>query len=427
MVSMLYPALLQIVLAGGGGLQDAQTAAPPQQAVEEGYEAKLQRARSMATSGDEAQRAQALQLYAEMLEKAPGNSDVLLARGRLNAWMRNYPAAETDLLSVTHAKPEYADAWSALGDLYVWSDRPGLAVDAYGHWVKLAPNAPEPLLARGRALRSVGELVAGRADFARARALGANEAQVADLVSSTLPQLALPEALKDDGYRWSLRADFDHTSFSGGRDAWLDGGMAIRRKFERGSVGLEWLQANHFNRNGSAWALDSYVSLWSRAYANVRYLRGTSQGLFPRYSWRTEVFQGVGSGWELSASIDHLRFSSDTEFYGVGVGRYVGNWYLRYKLQHVPGVGSGSWSHRGVVRNYYRGNADDYFEVRAGTGRSTDLDHSGALIRNSNASFGVSWVRYFRPDWGVKIGAGYADDAGSFNERQLSLSLYHRW
>lgn len=428
-MSLLYPAVLHAaLLASGADPALLQDPAAPQDAPVENYEARLQRARALATSGDSAQREQAIAMYGEMLQASPGNSDVLLARGRTFAWMGRYAEAEADLLAVTAAKPGYADAWSALGDLYLWSDRPRQAAEAYGRWVELAPTtAPEPLIARGRAYRAAGDMAAARADFGAAGARGADPAEVASLNDSTVPRLAVPDALLADGYTWSLRAGVDRTSFSGGRTSWTDSGLTLRHKFERGSLGLEMLNADHFGRSDSAWALDGYLSLWARAYANVRYQDGPSSGILPRYSWRVELFQGVGSGWELSASIDHLRFSSDTEFYGVGVGRYVGNWYLRYKLQHVPGVSSGSWSHRVVVRNYYKGNADDYFEFSGSSGRSSDLDRSGALVRNSNASLGVSWTHYFRQDWGVKVGVGYSDDADGFDERQLSFSLYRRW
>lgn len=428
-MSLLYPAVLQAaLLAGGADPALLQDPAAPQDAAVESYDTRLQRARALATAGDPAQREQALAMYAAMLQESPGNSDVLLARGRTLAWAGRYAEAEADLLAVTGTKPGYADAWSALGDLYLWSDRPQEAAEAYGHWVALAPtSAPEPLIARGRAYRAAGRMAEARADFTAAGARGADPVQVDSLNDSTAPRMAVPDALLADGYTWSLRAGVDRTLFSGGREGWNDANLTLRRKFERGSLGLEVLQADHFGRRDSAWALDGYVSLWARAYANVRYQHGPSSGILPRHSWRTELFQGVGSGWELSASIDHLRFSSDTEFYGVGVGRYVGNWYLRYKLQHVPGVSSGSWSHRVVVRNYYRGNADDYFEVSGSSGRSSDLDRSGALVRNSNASLGVSWTHYFRPDWGFKVGVGTSDDADGFDERQLSLSLYRRW
>lgn len=425
---LLFAALQTALLAGSGGIATIPDAPGVQDAAPaQGYEARLLQARDLATSGDPGQREQAITLYGAMLQASPDNSDVLLARGRTYAWMGRYTEAEADLRAVTGRKADYADAWSALGDMYLWSDRPKLAADAYTHWVVLAPDAPAPLIARGRAWRAAGDMGAARADFTAAGGLGAEAAQVASLNESTVLRLAAADAFLTDGYRWSLRAGIDHTAFSGGRDAWNDSNVSLRRKFERGSLALEWLRADHFNRSSNAWALDGYASLWSRAYANLRYQQGPRGGLMANQAWRAELFQGVGSGWELSASIDHLRFSSDTEFYGIGVGRYVGNWYLRYKLQHVPGVSSGSWSQRAVVRNYYRGNADDYLELSAGHGRSMDLDRYGALVRNSNASLGVNWVRYVRQDWGFKLGVGYADDAGGFNEQQLSLALYRRW
>ena len=154
-MSLLYPAVLHAaLLASGADLARLQDPAAPQDAPTENYEARLQRARALATSGDAAQREQAIAMYGGMLQASPGNSDVLLARGRTFAWMGRYAEAEADLRAVTATKPGYADAWSALGDLYLWSDRPRQAAEAYGRWVELAPTtAPEPLIARGRAPR----------------------------------------------------------------------------------------------------------------------------------------------------------------------------------------------------------------------------------------------------------------------------------
>lgn len=430
MSQSIYPLLQALALAAAGfvgSMQAHAQDAASQGSPVESHETPLARARVLATSGDPAQREQAIGMYSTMLETSPENSDVLLARGRTYAWMSRYAEAEADLLAVTGKSPAYADAWSALGDMYLWSERPELAVAAYTHWLELAPDDPAAALARGRAHRAAGNAEAARADFAAARVRGAADEDVRRLQASTVPQFAMPDAIISDAYRWSLRAGIANSAFNGSRADWNDADFSLRRKFERGSLALEWIGADRFGRSNSAWALDGYASLWSRAYANMRYQRGPSDGILPRDAWRVEVFQGVGRGWELSASIDHLRFDSDTEFYGVGVGRYVGNWYMRYKLQHVPGAGSGSWSHRAVVRNYYRGDADSYLEFNASNGRSADLDRGGGVVRNSNAALGIAWSHYFHPQWGFKLGAGYSDDADGFDERRLSFALYHRW
>jgi hypothetical protein len=79
-----------------------------------------------------------------------------------------------------------------------------------------------------------------------------------------------------------------------------------------------------------------------------------------------------------------------------------------------------------VVRNYYRGNADDFIGFNFGNGQIADLDRVGVPIRSTGVGAGVTWVRYLRNDWGFRVAAGY-DEFGGFVERLLSLSLYRRW
>ncbi|GLQ98249.1 YaiO family outer membrane beta-barrel protein [Dyella mobilis] len=395
----------------------AQTAAP------DSLTAQMVQIRQLATSG---QRQQAIQAYTALLAQHPGNGDLLLARGRTYAWDGQYTAAESDIRQVVQHSPDYADAWSALGDTYRWAGDSRQAVDAYSHWVALAPRDPNAYIARGRAQRDLGQLAAARADFDTAGTLGANPAEVTDLRESLMPRAASSYGA---GYNWGASLSWDHTGFTGGQQGWNDWDLSLRHYFTEGSLAVEMLRSDHYGINDNAWALDGYVPLWSRAYANLRYQEGPSSGILPKQEWRAEVFQGVGHGWELSASIDHLRFSSDTQFYGIGIGRYWGNWYARYKLQYVPGVGSGSWSNRFLLRNYYRGDAYDYWEVSVSNGRSTDLNRFGTQVIDNNAAFGVAWTHYLTHRWGFKVSAGYGlgSDVPDVNEQILSLTLYTLW
>jgi YaiO family outer membrane protein len=384
--------------------------------------AQLTQIRELATSG---QRQLAIQRYTSLLAEHPGNGDLLLARGRTYAWDGQYAAAASDLRTVLQHSPNYADAWSALGDMYRWSGKPQQAVEAYTQWVKVAPRDPAAYVARGRAQRDAGQLTAAAADFDVAAALGANPAEIASLRQSLLPR----SISLGNGYAWGATLSWDHTGFTGGRQGWNDLDLSLRHYFSRGSLALEMLRSDHFGINDNAWALDGYAPLWPRAYANLRYQQGPSGGILPRQEWRAELFQGVGHGWELSASIDHLRFSSSTQFYGIGVGRYWGNWYARYKLQYVPGVGSGSWSNRFLLRNYYRGDAYDYLELSASNGRSTDLNRYGTQVIDNNAAIGAAWSHYLSSQWGFKLSAGYGfgSDVRGVNEQIVSLTLYALW
>lgn len=274
------------------------------------------------------------------------------------------------VLAATRSSAGHADAWSALGDIHLRSGRPQ--------------------------------------DSAR-------------------PPPAMAPAEPGDAPRWSLRIGVARSAFDGGRADWNDGEIALRRTFERGSLGLEWIAADRFGRRAGAWALDAYVPLWPRAYANLRYQDGPADAILPDVAYRAEVFQGVGEGYELSASYDRIEFDSGADIYGIGVGRYLGNLYLRYTLRHVPGDEDDGWGHRGLFRNYYAGDGDDYVEASAGFGRSRDLDRFGPVGRGGGASFGVAWMKYFHPAAGFRLAASHDDDNEGSAERRLSAALYLRW
>lgn len=389
------------------------------------YEARFQLARALSFSG---KREDAIRVYSDILAGSPTNSDVLLGRGRVYAWMGKWKESEADLLAASVKSPTYADVWSALGDMYLWSDRPQKAVEAYGRLSELKPTEPAPLIARGRAKRSAADLVGARTDFEAARTRGADGNEIDSYLATLMPRVQTPEAFVPEGFHWSASASAGMTRFSPLRDHWSDYTYSIRRHFSRGSLAVEYLDARRFQSDDNAWALDAYVDLWNRAYANVRYQRAPKPQLYPKNSWRTEIFQGFGRGWELSGSYDHLEFgNTNTDMYGVGLGKYIGNFYLRGRTLFIPGTGFTSLSHRGIVRYYYAGNGDDYLELSGGWGRGGEIARAGNINRTKSESAGISFVKYLSPHWGMKLGASYGDDENSFVERGLTAAIYTRW
>lgn len=394
-------------------------------------------ARDLATSG---QRAAALAAYTALLETSPGNADVLLGRGRVYAWMGRWPEAEADLRAATDAAPTYADAWSALGDLYLWSDRPTQAADAYGRWLALAPaDDPAPLIARGRAFRAAGNFPAARADFEAAGARGATAAQVSDYLRSITPaalgaRAPEPDVLTSNRYLWSASMGVDETEFPSAGINWTDYAASVRRHFEHGSLAIEALAAERFGISDHAWALDGYADLWNRAYVNLRFQQGLEDKLFPRTRWRAELFQGVGHGWELSASDDRLNYSQAVDLYGLGIGRYFGNWYVRWRHLYIPGVpGSpaSSNSDRLVMRYYYAGDADNYVEAAGGVGRSDQPTSFvvGPLPASHSWSASAAFVKFLNPRLGFKLGIdfGYGLEGEPYSNRGIFGAVYTRW
>ncbi|MBL4890070.1 MAG: YaiO family outer membrane beta-barrel protein [Candidatus Lindowbacteria bacterium] len=75
-------------------------------------------------------------------------------------------------------------------------------------------------------------------------------------------------------------------------------------------------------------ALDGYIDLWNRAYANIRFQTSPQRRLFPDYSHLIEIYQGAGRGWELAASWSQFIFGeNNVDLYGAAIGKYRGNWY----------------------------------------------------------------------------------------------------
>jgi YaiO family outer membrane protein len=408
----------------------------PAVAAAGGFDEDFLAARALALSGE---RDAAIGAYTALLERSPRNADVLVGRGRVRAWLGRWAESETDLRAATDVAPTYADAWSALGDLYLWSDRPAEAADAYGQWLALAAaDDPAPLVARGRAWRAAGRRDEARTDFEAALARGADAASIAPALQSLQTPLAAsrslePEARPTTGRnRWSASLGVDYTDFPSGAIHWTDSVASIRRSFDKGSLGLEALTAQRFGLHDTAWALDGYVDTWTRAYANLRFQQGPDQQLFPRTRWRAEVFQGVGEGWELSAGYDRLNYDPAISMVSVGVGRYHRDWYVRLRHLHISGSASGSSdSERLVVRYYYAGDADNYVEVAGGVGRS---DQSPVFV-SGPVSAGHSWsasaaiVKFVTPHVGFKLGvdAGYGSEGEPYSSRGFFGTLYTRW
>ena len=391
------------------------------------YEAKFQLARLLSYTR---QREEAIRLYTELLSTRPTNSDLLLGRGRTYAWEGRWSESEADLTAVTARLPDYGDAWAALGDLYLWSGRPADAIQAYTRWVSVQPTEPAAYLARSNAYRSSADRSAARADLEKARASGASDAEVDRLIAA-LEQRSEAQAAQPGNFRWLAHVGDTYSNFSAGRSAWSEYDASVRWYFPRGSLAAESLVARRFSLTDHALALDGYADAWRRAYLNLRYQYSPNATLYPQQAYRAELFQGIGRGWEPSLSYDHMSFTgSDVDLYGVGLGKYVGNWYLRWRTLFIPSTPALGVSHRAVARYYFSGNADDYVELNGGFSHGSELlAHSVVVNVTRSWTAGAQIQKFFTPRWGIWLTGSRSDEhtANPFVEWDASLTLLLRW
>lgn len=227
-------------------------------------------------------------------------------------------------------------------------------------------------------------------------------------------------------YSWALSGGVSSTS-SGASSA-HDNSLSLRRYGEWGSIAVERLGLSRFGYSDQAWAVDAYPRLWQGAYANVRYQRSVSPELYPAHSWRAELYQNVGGGWELAASRDVLGFGSGVRIDGLSAGKYWGNFFARWRHQQVKSDASSGSGDRFFVRYYYEGDADHYVEANLSRGRSDDF--SSALIQSSRSdSRGLAWYHFVTRDWGFKLSASRSNDSSGsgVQARDVGLSLTRRW
>jgi YaiO family outer membrane protein len=414
---------------------DSQLPADPpaqiQPASAPSFDDQYAQARSLANGG---QPEMALAAYSALLARSPGNTDVLLGRGivysRLGRWME----AEADLSAAAKASPDYADVWEGLGNTYRWSGQPAKALDAWDRLVALRPQDLAAYLARAGSQRALGHAGQARADLERARGLGANAGDIDALLAELQPGAAMPAAGTPDaasaaGYSWAASLSAGWTDVGSG-PRWNDQTAGVRHYMKAGSLAFETLRAHRFGQQDTAWALDGYLTLWQGAYANLRYQHSATSRLFPANAGRVEVWQALGKGWEASLSDDVLGFGGRVNIYGISLARYVGNFYVQLRHQNIVSQDAHSLGERLLGRWYYTGDADDYLELSANSGRSDDaLSLVGGRARSGGG--GVTWVHYFTPQWGGRIGAtvsrAAAGGAGAGHERGLSFALYRRW
>lgn len=239
---------------------------------------------------------------------------------------------------------------------------------------------------------------------------------------------ASAEAIASDAksYRWGIA--YGAATVSAGTGQAQEHTVSLRHYGDLGSIALERIHLQRFGFSDSAIALDAYPRLWEGAYANVRYQRADEASLYPSTSWRAELFQNVGDGWELSVGHDELKFSGPVRIDGVGLAKYLGNFYLRWRHQNVSSNTSTGKGDRFVIRYYYQGDADHYLETNISKGHSVDANGNLTTISRSDTK-GIVWYLHLDRTWGLKVSGSQSRDlnfSGAY-ERNASATLTYRW
>ncbi len=182
------------------------------------YEDEFNRARELA---NHQQYPLAIEVYSNLLKKFPNDLDILIARGRVYAWDRQFEKAESDFSIVTGHRPDYGDAWSALGHLYLWWNKPEKAVDALSTCITLIPDNPELYIALSKAHISSNQLQSAKEDLEKAKLFGGVKDVIDPLAFFVREKMERDSAAKALKLLEEANAKFTQSLFDSARTLYL--------------------------------------------------------------------------------------------------------------------------------------------------------------------------------------------------------------
>lgn len=237
-----------------------------------------------------------------------------------------------------------------------------------------------------------------------------------------------PESAARRPYFWESSASFEIQTYRRDRSDWYRWATGVRRKFDGGSVALEQSGTRRFDIWDEAAAVDAWKNLWDHAYVNARVQIAHDAEILPRLDLSTELFQGIGKGWEVSGSYRHMDFpGSNADIYGVCLGKYLGNWYLRGRYSQSAGT-SGRGGSTSVWARRYLANEKDFIELGAGTGRQVvSLGEGRNDEVRGNTFMSLRAQHFFTDRIGLSASLSYGDEEKVAPRVGYGLSIVLRW
>ena len=313
---------------------------------------------------------ESITLYRSILDDSPNDVDMLLGLGLVLGWSGDYGSAISILNKAAELAPEYADVWAAISRINFWDNNLDDALIAVDTWSQLIPSDPEGFLLKGKILAQLRKFGLARQAFAAARSLGADRDSIRRLLSSM--------AIDTDGVKWEYRGGGSYQSIDNGGDPWSAAELGIYYRNIQGSVYAGVRRVNRFGLTAAALDIDGYLTLPRGRYVNVRVAIAPKAQVLPNYDFTAEGFQPFWKNSEISASFRYMSFPNDeVNIYGISIGNYTRNLFFRASSLITP---------ENVLKLYinilvrqYLNVADNFIEIRYGTGYTIDQAKNGSL------------------------------------------------
>lgn len=250
------------------------------------------------------------------------------------------------------------------------------------------------------------------------------------IILAVPPSDSTTTATADTAYThpWETTLSYGFEAFSRDRSAWQTARASLGYSRRRESIIVNAQTARRFDQWDQGGGADGYFALGRRTSAYVLTEFSPGADVLPRSDLTGGVDQGVGGGWEIAGSYHRMAFKDATiDILGVGVNKYVGNWYLMTRGIVVPEGGKTGFA--GWVRaRRFLGGSRELVELSGAAGKEVVLLGAGVRpVVRGTAALGA-WLKHdLGASWGFSISAGWTREADLPSRTGATLSLTRRW
>ncbi len=226
---------------------------------------------------------------------------------------------------------------------------------------------------------------------------------------------------------WIADTHVGLSRFSSDRPSWFENVFRFgQRNYGGSSAFFEVGRVSRHAEPDLFAAADLYRVLRPGSYVNLRFSAAPGADIMPRFDGYAEGFHGLGEGWEISNAYRLARFTGKTiHSAGAGLGRYMGNWYLRARASITPASGTMGHGVLLAARRYWDG-PDEFVGVVLATGRDVVAFPDGRVDLRNVVAVSLTMQRFVRAAAGVRIGIDYVDD-GDLSRWGCAAGLIARW
>lgn len=323
---------------------------------------------------DDKDYTKAIGLAQQALEQSPDYTEIRVFLGRLYTWADQVVLAQQTFEGILADVPDDEDASLAFGNLEYWNANSPKALEIVDAGLAHHPESEPLLLLKVKILSDLR---------AYDRAADTNR-KLLELYPTNSEALALQVRLTVLAAKNQVGVTYDFVSFDKRyKDPWHLVAFSYTRQTELGSVVGRINYANRFKTGGAQVEADAYPSISKTFYAYVNAGYSADNAIFPKYRAGASLYANLRWAMEAEAGFRLLGFDNETWIYTASVGKYYKKFWFNLRTFLTPSNNSVSQS-VSLTTRYYLGEADDYVNLRIGTGLSPDNQANNILYNNGN-------------------------------------------